>query len=619
MKGGFAGKVLFLDLGEGGISSRELEASDALDFGGGLGLGVKLASERITPAVEALDPANPVVLSAGPLVGTSLPATARCYAVTRLPAPRTVGWCGGSGAFGSQLKYAGFDHVVITGRAERPTVLSISDDRIELVPAEEYWGQGVRETTRRLKERLGRSAGVMAVGPAGEAMVSFALAMIDQYSTLGRGGFGAVMGSKNLKAVVARGSGEVRVADRRRYRELSQGLLQSMREYPYLKEWQDLGLVKSLPIVPAETYRRIRKRRLACPSCPIGDKDMIEIPDGDLAGLTVRSTSAVNLFTPMIYGFTDYREAVKCSATLDDLGLDMFEFFSLMDFAKTLVDNGIAKLESREPEIRLNSLASMEAWAGKICRREGLGEILAAGAERMVKDFGGPARELAPPIIKGMVPYVGPRPPLAWDRFGTMELGQLLDPRGPHVGASGSPTYFAVRPRSVFPKHLRRMGVPEQAIARIMGGHRKPDGHESRTPPSELPSGAGDASREQDELNVGALLKYSHTWFMILGSLGICARAQVNRFYHAELCAALYEAVTGVRTQLPDLQARADRAWRLLHRINENLGLSREDNPVPRAWIGRSGFKNYVTAAPLSEEEIKGMVEEYYGEWEGRG
>ena len=187
------------------------------------------------------------------------------------------------------------------------------------------------------------------------------MAFIDRISTLGRGGFGAVMGSKNLKAVIVKGKHGVDVADRKRYKALRKPFLESIQNYKHLKEWQNLGMLKSFPIVPVETYEQIKKRRLACVSCPVGCKDVVQIPDGQFKGMVVHTSSVINLLTGITYGFKDYRESIKLIATLDEYGMDMFEFFGLMGFAKTLQEKGIIKPADIESEIRIDSLTSMEA------------------------------------------------------------------------------------------------------------------------------------------------------------------------------------------------------------------------------------------------------------------
>jgi aldehyde:ferredoxin oxidoreductase len=594
--GGFAGRILHVDLSRSSVETLPLDSTLATDYIGGLGLTAKIAHDAIEPGTDPLSPGNPIALGAGPLVGTSLPSSSRVFAVSKLPTSRTVGWCGGGGAsFGYLLKNAGYDHVLIEGRADRPVRLEITDEGTALRDASGLWGLGVDETCESLWSEFGRPLGVICIGQAGENRVRFSMAFIDRISTLGRGGLGAVMGAKNLKAITARGARGIEVADRKQYRRSSREFLREIRDYPYLKEWQDLGMVKSFPVISRETYRGMKKRRIACVSCPVGCKDLVEIPDGPLRGFLKHSSSVVNLYTPVLYGFADYRESIKCMASIDSYGLDMFEFFGVMGFAKTLADHGIIRSELLDAEIALDSLESMETWARKVSHREGLGEVLAEGFAGVLEEFGEPAAALAPALIKGMHPYAGPGSALPWNLFGTMELGQVLDPRGPHVGSGGSPTYFAKRPLEIFPRHLRRMGVPEQAFDRIL-------------PPSDSAGG-------ERALRVGRLLRYSHRWFSILGSIGICARAGINRFYDAARCARFYQAVTGIETDPAELGRRADRVWTLMRLASLREGLGREDESLPDRWFEAPGFKNYLTEEPLSRQEAQDMIGDYYEEW----
>jgi aldehyde:ferredoxin oxidoreductase len=595
--GGFAGTVLVVDLARGTIMKEPLDPALARDFIGGLGLTVKLAYEDLVPGTDALAPENPIVLGAGPLVGTDLPASSRLFSITKLPTSGTIGWSGAGGVtFACMMKNAGYDHIVIKGRADRPVYLEIIDDEVVLRDASSLWGLGISATCDALWKDYGRPTGVVAIGQGGERGVKFSMAYVDRIATLGRGGFGAVMGSKNLKAIVARGTRGVSVADRKGYKTLKKSIFERMRTYPHLKECHEMGLINSMPFVEKETYLHIKKRRVACVSCPIGCKDVVEIKDGDLKGKVVCSSSAINLFTPIIYGMKDYRESIQLISDLDEYGLDMFEFMGLMVFAKTLAENGLIPRDSAEPRIEIESLASMEAWARKIAGREGLGDVLADGFPGVIDAFGAKAEELAPALVKGMHPYAGPGAALPWHLFGSMELGQVLDPRGPHVGSSGSPTYFARRPLEVFPGHLDRMGVPEDEIEGL------------------LPKGD---KGEIEGLRVGGLLRHSHRWFAILGSLGVCARAQINRFYSASFCAEAYQAVTGIETPLSALRERADRAWTLLRMANLREGFQRErEEALPRKWFGDRGFQDYVSEEPLTVADSEQMIDDYYQAWD---
>lgn len=499
-------------------------------------------------------------------------------------------WRGGY-KFGAQLKYAGYDHIIVYGKSDTPVYLQVENDKATIQNARDLWGLNIEDTCQRIYEKINPGVGVLTIGQAGENRSKIAMAFVDKISTLGRGGFGAVMGSKNLKAIVVEGTGGVDVFDRKGFNKLSRTISNSIQQYPYLKEWQAKGMLKTFPIVSNDIYNLLKTRRVACISCPVGCKERVCIPDGPFAGLVKYTSSAINLFTPMLYGVKDPWDAVKIVSDLDSFGIDMYEFFGIMKMMRELTNSGIISLDSKEPAIDLNSLKSMIAWAQKIALREGTGAILADGFTAALEKFGSAAKRLAPPLIKGVQPYAGPDATIPWDRFGTMELGQVLDPRGPHVGSGGSPTYFALRPLEVFPKHLSRMGVPENVFDRILGPNR-------------------------DELHIGRLLRYSHAWFAILGSLGICARGQVNRFYSANLCAEIYEAATGIPTPLSELRKRVTRVWTTFRELNVREGLDSSKEAFPDQWFKKPGFKDYRTGEQLNKSQAETMKKEYFEEWE---
>jgi aldehyde:ferredoxin oxidoreductase len=589
--GGFAGRILSVDLSAGDISKGSLDEDIARDYIGGLGICIKLASDLIPPGVSPLSPESVFVLGAGPLVGTHLPSASRVFAVSKLPASKTVGWCGAGGYFfGVQLKYAGFDHIVVSGRADKPVYLYIENDRVEIRDASKLWGLGVEAAYHAICRSHDGQGGVLTIGPAGETQSALSMAFVDRISTLGRGGFGAVMGAKNLKAVVVKGSGGIDVADRKRFSRIRHAVMKTIKGYAFLKEWQDLGMLKAFPLVAPDDYQKMKARRVACVSCPVGCKDIVGIPEGADGAYEKPTSSAINLLTPMMYGVKNMWDAARLVVALDDYGLDMFEFFNAMAFARKLIDARIIRLHSAEKVMEVTSLESMMFWAEQVAFRQGTGDLLADGVPAAIEKIGSAAGVHAGSLIKGIKPYAGPGAAVPWDRFGTMELGQVLDPRGPHVGSGGSPTYFALRPLDVFPKHLKRMGVPDSAITRIVG-------------------------EKVDRLNVGRLLRYSHAWFATLGSLGICARGQVNRFYSADICAEAYASATGIPTSKKDLARRVNRVWKTLRDLNIREGLDDSDEAFPQEWFGENGFKDYVTGEPLTLEQAENMRMDYYDEW----
>ena len=205
---GYSGKYLDVDLTTAAVSTAELDRVLAQDYMGGKGFGARILYDQLPPGCDPLSPDNILVFATGPLTGTLAPSSGRFEVCTKSPA--TGLWldsnCGGF--FGPELKFAGYDMVIVRGKAASPMLLVIDDDKLELRPADDLWGTDTLTTHRKIKETFGRDYKVACIGEAGEKGVLFA-GIISEYRALGRGGAGAVMGSKNLKAIAARGTGSV--------------------------------------------------------------------------------------------------------------------------------------------------------------------------------------------------------------------------------------------------------------------------------------------------------------------------------------------------------------------------------------------------------------------------
>ena len=211
---GWVGKILEVNLTTGEIGTRDTMRY-ARDYIGGRGMAARIAWDEIPPEAGPFDPENRIILATGPLTGTLAPTTGRTVMTGISPRPYPRPWYTHStmgGWFGPELKYAGFDGIVIRGRSPKPVYLSIRDGTANLVGAADLWGQGARETQLALRSRVDPCAQVLAIGPAGERLVRFATVQHAEENAAGHSGFGAVWGSKNLKAIVARGTGGVKVA-----------------------------------------------------------------------------------------------------------------------------------------------------------------------------------------------------------------------------------------------------------------------------------------------------------------------------------------------------------------------------------------------------------------------
>src|SRR4051794_24098143 len=208
------GKLLRVNLTLGTIAVEAIRSDWLHDYLGGRGLAARYLLEEMDPRVDPLSPENKLIFATGPLTGTPVPCGARYMVVTKGALTNAITTSNSGGHWGPELKFAGYDMVILEGRAPRPVYLFIHDDHVELRDASPYWGRSVGQTEDGLRNELGvPGLRVACIGPAGEKLVRFACIMNDKHRAAGRSGVGAVMGSKNFKAIAVRGTGGVRIAD----------------------------------------------------------------------------------------------------------------------------------------------------------------------------------------------------------------------------------------------------------------------------------------------------------------------------------------------------------------------------------------------------------------------
>ncbi len=592
--GGYAGGVLEVNLSDGSVEKRPLDMEIARDYMGGLGVNTKLGYDRITPGADPLSPDNPIIIGGGPLVGTFTPGASRVFCLTKLPANNAVGWGGGGGMnFGCMFKNSGLDHLIITGRADKPVYIKIFDDDVEICDASHLWGKGSKETADELYDEYGGMTGVIAIGQAGENLVRSSMAFIDKTSTIGRGGIGAVLGAKNLKAIVVRGAKGVTVADRKRFKKACDNLFERVKNYPALAECHELGFLNQMPVMPKEFYLdKVKKARRACVGCPIGDKDLIHIKEGRFKGLVTNLTSAINTVLPSVYGITDYYEGIKLLDIMDEYGLDMFEAFGLIKFADNLYREGIitaGELGAEGIEFNYDTVAD---WLERIATRKGFGELLADGFGAVIDKYGPEAEKLAPSVSKGMTAYFGVRGPLFWNLLTTMEFGMAVHMRGPAAAPGGSTPLYSTRGADIewIKRHLDRIGTPPDAVERITSGEHGM------------------------KINVGRLSKYGQEFFFAGACLGLCVRAHINRFYSNKIHAELYSAATGFETDGPELLKSAERGYNLLKMANVREGFSRKDDKFPEDWFEEPMHMDYYENVKITRDVAYKLLDDYYDE-----
>lgn len=342
---GYAGKILKIDLTTSTVT--EIPSSTYLPkYFGGRGLGAKIYWDEVTPEIDALSPENPLIFTTGPLTatGASMSSGGICVSKSPLTYPTQGYWvCYSSGMWSHEVKFAGYDAFIIKGKAQSPAYILINDDKVEILPASLLWGRTTTQTRKDLRKVHGEGAQVACIGPAGEHLVIPSIISTDSNTAFAVGGFGAVMGSKNLKAIVVRGTGNIKVSKPGKMLEINE----VVRKLISIKQGEVRVLASTGKQVPntlnptmdrffpipgnatqlEEGVGQIRIRMAACPSCVGMCKRKRQYTDGSLSVISGECQDVLGWIgaEQMAYGgrFSG-RLNWEWSVLTDDLGLDNF-------------------------------------------------------------------------------------------------------------------------------------------------------------------------------------------------------------------------------------------------------------------------------------------------------
>jgi aldehyde:ferredoxin oxidoreductase len=382
---GWNGRILRVDLSTGKIST-ESSSIYTKRFIGGLGVGLKIMWDEVLPTVHPFDPENKLIFMTGPLTGTLAPSSGRIEVCTKAPGvdPFMPTRSGIGGYWGPELKFAGYDGLIIQGSAETPSILEIFDDRIKLTSAPDLWGLDTYETQRRISKKYGRDAKTVCIGPAGENRVHFAAIISDSGYAAAKTGMGAVMGSKNLKAIVVKGSNGLKVARPDEFIGICRHATKLLRNHP-MRKWTSQGPV----IIEMEFAERHRKKFASCFNCPVACRSFIEMPGMD--GGEVMCLSQYYL----CLGAMDDKAAWNGKVLADKLGLCSYTLFDILGWLNEEYKAGhIAEEETGIPWRKFGSSEFISIVLHRISRREGFGDVIANGPTGTLKYLGEKARHL---------------------------------------------------------------------------------------------------------------------------------------------------------------------------------------------------------------------------------
>ena len=408
---GYGGNILRVDLSTGVIGKVPTD-SYADVFLGGRGIAAKIYWDEVPPGSDAFDPENRLVFVTGPICGVPGFAGSRWQVCGKSPVNNQFGYSNLGGSWGSQLKFAGYDGLVIHGNADNPVYLWINDDRVEIRAADSLVGLGAISTREKLKEELGKSTSVVTVGAAGENMVSFATLLADADSS-GSSGFGAVMGSKNLKAIAVRGHGKVEVADYEEVRKL-RGRVRELKS----------DLVIEMPtVVPADKLKND-----VCYGCINGCMRMnYEAGDGWRGKYMCQSSFYYQVRAQRYYGEIN-DVPFRANKLCDDYGVDTRVIETMiMWLSRCYKANILTEEQTGLPFSKMGSLEFIETLLRKIALREGFGDVLARGALNAAETVGNGSGKLITDYMTryGENAIYGPR------LYVTTGLFYAMEPRMP--------------------------------------------------------------------------------------------------------------------------------------------------------------------------------------------
>ena len=468
MLGGYMGKLLFVDLATGKMTEETPDESLYRDYVGGYGIGARLLYDRMKAGVDPLGPDNIFGLMTGPLTGSPAIGGARYQAVAK--SPLTGGWgdANSGGFFGPYLKFAGYDGVFFTGISEKPVYLLVDDGKAELRDASRLWGKDTYYTEDKLQDEH-NGARAICIGPAGERLSLVASIQTHKGDAAARGGMGTVMGSKKIKAVVARGSKKVPVADMEAANRLRQEHIEDLREFMKhfheygtgghadlsahsgdtpVRNWGGIGVIDVPDVSDLHRDRVIANldKRIGCWRCPAACKGSLKAGTGEYkypAGthrLEYETMGALGVNC----GNTNLESINMASHLCNAYGMDTISAGTIIAFAMECYENGIlTKKDTDGLELNWGNHRALVALLEKMVKREGIGDVLADGVKAAAEKIGKGAEKFAVHIGGQEVGMHDPR--IAGHDFAGMPSAAMYwmnSTPGRHTQAFGEPSFI---------------------------------------------------------------------------------------------------------------------------------------------------------------------------------
>jgi aldehyde:ferredoxin oxidoreductase len=593
--GGYFGTALMVDLTQRTVEESLLPGEWYRDYVGGEGLGARLLLDLVDPEEDLLSENQPLIFTTGSLTGTAAPASGRCAVVFRSPLTGTLGAANAGGHFAPALKKAGYDVLVVTGRAEAPVVLVIDDDGVDFLDASGTWGKGVSATEDWIRSQLeGTGWQIASIGPAGEKGVLFSSIMTDRHRAFGRGGPGALMGSKNFKAIAVRGTSEPPVADPEGLKEAASFARKELMSEAFVRDemkpygtpsfydaicalgilptrnWQRDSFPESLPDMAYKTYHEtLEVRPYACFGCPIACGRHTKIKSGKWAGLEGGGPEYESMAA---FGskceVKDLNIVAAANHLANDLGLDIISTGQVIATAMEWAEKGILKKEQLGGlELAFGNGDAVVEAVRLIGNREGIGDLLAEGSVRAAERLG-PEAKAAVMAVRGME--------MAADGV---------------RASKGEAVTHAVSPRGA--DHLRPYSSTIDAF-----GYREP----------ELGIEADAAISITEDGNKG-WVKPLMANAMIPNLLGTCLFTNITLAIKPSTWANLHSKALGREMGKDELLLAAERVINLERMINATFGFDGSSDTLPGRFLEEPGVDGPGVGQVV---DLKTALESFY-------
>jgi len=596
---GWVGKILKVDLTSKTVTTEPTEAYID-NYIGGRGLGVRLIYDAYKPGTDPFDPDNPLIFNTGPCTGTAMPGSGRVDVTAVSPMSKLRAKSNFGAYWGPELKYAGFDHVVIQGKADKPCYLWIKNGSVEIRDAANVWGKDTIETQKIIQQELGDpEIKVVCIGPAGEKLVRFACLITETGDAAGRTGMGAVMGSKNLKAIAVRGSGGVRIAKPDELLEFAIKAVSEIKDHPAYKELSNWGVARSMTMMydfsffpvgyfedvhwediiqhygGPEYVEKFQLKNVGCFCCPNRCMNFLSVPN---LGKGVTSCEPWSGFTGGVWNL-DMDTFWEATLLTNKLGIDCTETSASIGLLMELYHDGI--ITSKDTDGIAMERGSKEAILQtiiKIANREGYGELLAEGQMAAASRFGSKAVEKVDQV-KGLAPHA-----YEFRAFHGSALGQA-------VGHRGDP-------------------LPLKNALLEVDWHHAPEWFQSVAKEA---FGAEEAAIPTEYKGKAQATVISEHMERIPDNLGICKWLYgLFIFQDVQYATRFFDLVTGKDWNVDQLMKVSERVRNLERMFDVRQGLTRVDDSLPKKFFDQPLAKGRYKGQVIDKEKFEQMKDEYY-------